>query len=67
MQSAMGFSGLNNALSSIPGLSAGAAGGIALAITAVLALSSAVAEAIDNANVSSKEYTQNLLKSNNDL
>ena len=52
MQSAMGFSGLNSALGMIPGLSAGAAGGIALAVTALLALASTAVDVYDRMTVS---------------
>jgi hypothetical protein len=55
LQSSMGFQGLNKALSSIKGLSAGAASKIALAATIILGLISSVADAIDKAHTSRKE------------
>ena len=67
LQSAMGFQGLNSALAMIPSLGAGAASGIALAVTALLALASTAVEFWDQTHTNNKEMMQNLSSSNNEL
>lgn len=67
LQSAMGFQGLNSALAMIPSLGAGAASGIALAVTALLVLASTAAEFWDQTHTSNKEMMQNLANSNSEL
>lgn len=67
VQSAMGFQGLNSALAMIPKLGAGAAGGIALAATALLAFGATIADWIDSVTVSNEEYKASVIASNNEL
>lgn len=63
----IGFAQLRSALGGISALSAGAATGIGLIATALLTLGPVIADWIDSATVSQKEYQASIMASNNEL